>query len=310
MPSPVCRRCMPSRSIKSAATAYLFVSTASMAAAGWWSPGGERAGQPFFPPPSEAGGDEENVALRALEQKQFWGEVERVGLETLEDEVVEKKRGQLIAGVAKACSVGAQITFIMGVGGLLFRLLPVLLGHDVENEEIDEAKSSLLLQPGTGRRPQALSAVKSRFFLMDGDAAGGAPARQGAEGNGAVVTARRGELVEGGPEDCEVVVFEERRAILGKVRRLSRPFLRAMALSLAALLAARLFLGDLLAARIDPTIELLFSDDVVNTYAEKVDIPDDDDPLPFSQDADDVPGRKKMKGRSVQRPPRPEGGHG
>ena len=55
------------------------------------------------------------------------------------------------------------------------------------------------------------------------------------------------------------------RAILGKVRRLSRPFLRAMALSLAALLAARLFLGDLLAARIDPTIELLFSDDVVNT---------------------------------------------
>ena len=88
--------------------------------------------------------------------------------------------------------------------------MPVLLGHDVENEEIDEAKSSLLLQPGTGRRPQALSAVKSRFFLMDGDAAGGAPARQGAEGNGAVVTARRGELVEGGPEDCEVVVFEER----------------------------------------------------------------------------------------------------
>lgn len=29
--------------------------------------------------------------------------------------------------------------------------------------------------------------------------------------------------------------------------------------------------------------------------------------MPFPKDADDVPGRTKMKGRSVQRPPRPEG---
>lgn len=53
--------------------------------------------------------------------RQLWGEVERVGFETLEVEVAEKKRGQIIAGVAKACSVGAQITAIMCGGGLLFR---------------------------------------------------------------------------------------------------------------------------------------------------------------------------------------------
>lgn len=29
--------------------------------------------------------------------------------------------------------------------------------------------------------------------------------------------------------------------------------------------------------------------------------------MPYPKDADDVPGRKKMKGKRVQRPPRPEG---
>lgn len=32
--------------------------------------------------------------------------------------------------------------------------------------------------------------------------------------------------------------------------------------------------------------------------------------MPFPKDADDVPGRKKMKGRKVQRLPRPEGEEG
>lgn len=47
--------------------------------------------------------------------------MEQVGLETLEDEVAEKKRRQVFDAVAKACSVGAQMTLIMGGGALLFR---------------------------------------------------------------------------------------------------------------------------------------------------------------------------------------------
>ena len=47
--------------------------------------------------------------------------MEHVGLEALENEVAEKKRIQLFGAVAKACSVGAQMTLIMGGGALLFR---------------------------------------------------------------------------------------------------------------------------------------------------------------------------------------------
>lgn len=54
------------------------------------------------------------------------------------------------------------------------------------------------------------------------------------------------------------------RAGLRKARRLSRPFLRAMAPPLALLLVARLALGKLVAKRIDPTLELLFGDDIID----------------------------------------------
>lgn len=47
--------------------------------------------------------------------------MEHVGLEALENEVAEKKRRQIFDNVAKACSVGAQMTLIMGGGALLFR---------------------------------------------------------------------------------------------------------------------------------------------------------------------------------------------
>lgn len=36
-------------------------------------------------------------------------------------------------------------------------------------------------------------------------------------------------------------------------------------------------------------------------------MPDDDDVMPFAQDSEDVPGRTRMKGKRVQRTPRPEG---
>lgn len=46
----------------------------------------------------------------------------------------------------------------------------------------------------------------------------------------------------------------------------------------------------------------------MNRYSQKVEVSEDDTPaLPFPQDAEFVPGRKKIKDRSVQRPPRPEG---
>lgn len=54
------------------------------------------------------------------------------------------------------------------------------------------------------------------------------------------------------------------RTGLRKARRLSRPFLRAMAPPLALLLVARLALGKLLAKTIDPTLELLFGDDIID----------------------------------------------
>lgn len=52
---------------------------------------------------------------------QFWDEVEKIGLETLEDEAAEKKRREIAASVAKGCSVGAQMTLIMGGGAFLLR---------------------------------------------------------------------------------------------------------------------------------------------------------------------------------------------
>lgn len=52
---------------------------------------------------------------------QFWGEVEHAGMEVLEEEVFEKKTAEILKRVAKACSVGAQVTLIVGGGALLFR---------------------------------------------------------------------------------------------------------------------------------------------------------------------------------------------
>lgn len=42
-------------------------------------------------------------------------------MEVLEGEVAEKKSKQIFVEVAKACSVGAQMTLIMGWGALLSR---------------------------------------------------------------------------------------------------------------------------------------------------------------------------------------------
>lgn len=44
-------------------------------------------------------------------------------MEVLEDEVAEKKRRKVFVEVAKACSIGAQMTLIMGGGALLFRFV-------------------------------------------------------------------------------------------------------------------------------------------------------------------------------------------
>lgn len=53
-----------------------------------------------------------------------------------------------------------------------------------------------------------------------------------------------------------------KRDTLRKSRRVSRPLLKAMAVSLALLGLARLVLGDLLAETINPMDELLFGDDL------------------------------------------------
>lgn len=42
-------------------------------------------------------------------------------MEVLEEEVAEKKSEEIFVRVAKACSIGAQMTLIMGGGALLFR---------------------------------------------------------------------------------------------------------------------------------------------------------------------------------------------
>ena len=57
----------------------------------------------------------------------------------------------------------------------------------------------------------------------------------------------------------------------------------------------------ILAADLSPSPRTRYS--VNRKVVEKVD-------MPFPKDAEDVPGRKKMKGRGVQRPPRPGGEEG
>lgn len=61
-----------------------------------------------------------------------------------------------------------------------------------------------------------------------------------------------------------VMPADTQRAALRKLRRLSRPFFKAIAPPLVLLLVARLTLGRLLARRIDPTLELLFGDDITD----------------------------------------------
>lgn len=54
-------------------------------------------------------------------------EAERVGFEVLREEVEEKKRTEILANVAKACSAGAQMTLVMGGAALLFRCSHVVV---------------------------------------------------------------------------------------------------------------------------------------------------------------------------------------
>ncbi len=61
------------------------------------------------------------LRLHHFPSPQFWGEVEHTGMEVLEEEVVEKKNAEIFKQVAKACSVGTQVTLIVGGGALLFR---------------------------------------------------------------------------------------------------------------------------------------------------------------------------------------------
>ncbi|CAN0510416.1 unnamed protein product, partial [Ectocarpus sp. 8 AP-2014] len=222
------------------------------------------------------------------------------------------------------------------------RLLPVLLGHDLDDDEGDDANSPYLLQLDVdrpqrasldaprGRRQPLLTNVPNEdaavrlhgeetegdgtavvvglAVVEEGEGEGGGGALVAEAGGGVVVAARDGAEEEEEEEevgDVDVVVETRLRVSLRKARRLSRPFLKAMAPPLALLLVARLALGTVLARRIDPTLELLFGDDVMNLYStnkkaiNKVD-------MPFAKDAQDVPGRKKMKGKGVQRQPRPD----
>lgn len=44
-----------------------------------------------------------------------------MGIELMADEVGERKRAMILNGIARFCSVGTQITLIMGLGALVFR---------------------------------------------------------------------------------------------------------------------------------------------------------------------------------------------
>lgn len=59
--------------------------------------------------------------IRLLPFLQLAVEAERVGFEVLGEEAEEKKRKEIFANVAKACSAGAQMTLVMGGAALLFR---------------------------------------------------------------------------------------------------------------------------------------------------------------------------------------------
>ncbi|CAM9440081.1 unnamed protein product [Scytosiphon promiscuus] len=331
-------------------------------AAGLWGLGGGRADRQqqggFVRQSNEPDDGEMDEVFTKLQREQFWEDVEQAGMGVLEEEVKEKKSKIIFAEVAKACSIGAQMTLIMGGGALLFRLLPVLLGHDLEDEEEAEANSPYLLQSsrdGNGRPQQALPAAstgerKQQQLLTSGvqeqpkeDATAQVEWEGGGGGVGAgslggagsvgetaeeagalmttseegIPTAAAGVMVEKDVgvaeerddlvgEDADVVVNTRTRTALRKARRLSRPYLKAMGPPLALLLLARLALGTVLARRIDPTLELLFGDDIVDLYSVNKKVVHKVD-MPYPKDADDVPGRKKMKGKRVQRPPRPEG---
>ncbi|CAB1109169.1 unnamed protein product [Ectocarpus sp. CCAP 1310/34] len=314
-------------------------------AAGSWGLGGGRAGRGF--PVGSDGPDDDDMAevFAKFQEEQFWEDVEYAGMEVLEEEVAEKKTKEIFAQVARACSVGAQMTLIMGGGALLFRLLPVLLGHDLDDDEGDDANTPYLLQlddhrpqqasldAARGRRQPLLTSVPNEdaavrlhgeetegdgtavvvgLAAAEGEGGGGGGALVAEAGGGVIVATRDGaEEEEEGEEvgDVDVVVETRLRVSLRKARRLSRPFLKAMAPPLALLLVARLALGTVLARRIDPTLELLFGDDVMDLYSTNKKVINKVD-MPFAKDAQDVPGRKKMKGKGVQRQPRPDGEEG
>ncbi|CAN0003861.1 unnamed protein product [Sphacelaria rigidula] len=101
----------------------------------------------------------------------------------------------------------------------------------------------------------------------------------------------------------KVVGFPEWRATLAKSKRASKPLLKAMAVALALIGLARLVLGDILATTIDPMDELLFGDDLMELYSTKMPAPPGEE-LPFPHDLDFIPGRTKMKSKTVQRQPR------
>ncbi|CBN74710.1 expressed unknown protein [Ectocarpus siliculosus] len=315
-------------------------------AAGFWGLGSGRAGHGFLV--GSDGPDDDDMAevFAKFQEEQLWEDVEYAGMEVLEEEVAEKKTKEIFAQVAKGCSVGAQMTLIMGGGALLFRLLPILLGHDLDDDEGDDANSPYLLQLD-GDRPQHASldlprgrrqplltnvpnedagvrlhgeetegdgtAVVVGLAVAEGEGEGGGGALVAEAGGGVVVATRDGAEEEEEEEeevgDVDVVVETRLRVSLRKARRLSRPFLKAMAPPLALLLVARLALGTVLARRIDPTLELLFGDDVMDLYSTNKKVINKVD-MPFAKDAQDVPGRKKMKGKGVQRRPRPDGEEG
>ncbi|CAM9589602.1 unnamed protein product [Ectocarpus sp. 6 AP-2014] len=314
-------------------------------AAGFWGLGSGRAGHGF--PVGSDGPDDDDMAevFAKFQEEQLWEDVEYAGMEVLEEEVAEKKTKEIFAQVAKGCSVGAQMTLIMGGGALLFRLLPILLGYDLDDDEGDDANSPYLLQldddrpqqasldPPRGRRQPLLTNVPNEdagvrlhgeetegdgtavvvgLAVAEGEGEGGGGALVAEAGGGVVVATRDGAEEEEEEEeigDVDVVVETRLRVSLRKARRLSRPFLKAMAPPLALLLVARLALGTVLARRIDPTLELLFGDDVMDLYSTNKKVINKVD-MPFAKDAQDVPGRKKMKGKGVQRQPRPDGEEG
>lgn len=96
------------------------------------------------------------------------------------------------------------------------RLLPVLLGRDVEDHEDVEAESVLLLRSDDGSRLPRLPLSRRQFFLTNGGVTDGAEvaaavaARKRNGEGGAIVSESLGELVEVAAVDGEVVDFTER----------------------------------------------------------------------------------------------------